>query len=229
MRLLFVLFICLLHDSPPPSYHHRPSKCFAASLSITDGFPYFVYRVEIVEDTKIPNAATIKVLKQDHTLGNMIRAYVLLQLYPYLLRLTKARRPQPTPSISASPLRGLQSPPPSPPLLPHQASNRRHHHPRLRPRTSLHEAHRHPRLPRDTIQTRVLIQGCPGRCGRCSGGWCWWVRRRLGRVRHGRGGGCVWWRCGRRAGTGMGFGEGLFGYLGGGWEFDTLFSFVFAV
>lgn len=38
-----------------------------------------------MEDTKIPNAATIKVLKQDHTLGNMIRAYVLLQLYSYLL------------------------------------------------------------------------------------------------------------------------------------------------
>ncbi|EIM89210.1 RBP11-like subunits of RNA polymerase [Stereum hirsutum FP-91666 SS1] len=33
--------------------------------------------VEIVEDTKIPNAATIKVLKQDHTLGNMIRAQLL--------------------------------------------------------------------------------------------------------------------------------------------------------
>lgn len=32
--------------------------------------------VEIMEDTKIPNAATIKILKQDHTLGNMIRAYV---------------------------------------------------------------------------------------------------------------------------------------------------------
>ena len=32
--------------------------------------------VEIVEDTKIPNAATIKILKQDHTLGNMIRACV---------------------------------------------------------------------------------------------------------------------------------------------------------
>ncbi|KAH9947549.1 DNA-directed RNA polymerase [Amylocystis lapponica] len=33
--------------------------------------------VEIIEDTKIPNAATIKVLKQDHTLGNMIRAQLL--------------------------------------------------------------------------------------------------------------------------------------------------------
>jgi len=33
--------------------------------------------VEIIEDTKIPNAATIKVLKQDHTLGGMIRAQLL--------------------------------------------------------------------------------------------------------------------------------------------------------
>ena len=29
-----------------------------------------------MEDTKIPNAATIKVVKQDHTLGNLIRASV---------------------------------------------------------------------------------------------------------------------------------------------------------
>ncbi|KAG2049989.1 hypothetical protein BDR06DRAFT_960684 [Suillus hirtellus] len=32
--------------------------------------------VEVTEDTKIPNAATFKIVKQDHTLGNMIRAYV---------------------------------------------------------------------------------------------------------------------------------------------------------
>ena len=32
-----------------------------------------LYRVEVTEDTKIPNAATVKVVKQDHTLGNMIR------------------------------------------------------------------------------------------------------------------------------------------------------------
>lgn len=32
--------------------------------------------VEVTEDTKIPNAATFKVVKQDHTLGNMLRAYV---------------------------------------------------------------------------------------------------------------------------------------------------------
>jgi len=33
--------------------------------------------LEVTEDTKIPNAATFKILKQDHTLGNMIRAQVL--------------------------------------------------------------------------------------------------------------------------------------------------------
>jgi len=32
--------------------------------------------VEITEDTKIPNAATMKIVKQDHTLGNMLRASV---------------------------------------------------------------------------------------------------------------------------------------------------------
>ncbi|KAF7983474.1 hypothetical protein HWV62_21772 [Athelia sp. TMB] len=33
--------------------------------------------VELAEDTKIPNAATVTILKQDHTLGNMIRAQLL--------------------------------------------------------------------------------------------------------------------------------------------------------
>ncbi|TFK41582.1 DNA-directed RNA polymerase [Crucibulum laeve] len=33
--------------------------------------------VEVTEDTKIPNAATIKIVKQDHTLGNMLRAQLL--------------------------------------------------------------------------------------------------------------------------------------------------------
>ncbi|KAI0000172.1 RBP11-like subunits of RNA polymerase [Russula compacta] len=33
--------------------------------------------VEVSEDTKIPNAATIKVVKQDHTLANMIRGQLL--------------------------------------------------------------------------------------------------------------------------------------------------------
>ncbi|KAK0458095.1 DNA-directed RNA polymerase [Desarmillaria tabescens] len=33
--------------------------------------------VIITEDTKIPNAATIKVVKQDHTLANLVRAQLL--------------------------------------------------------------------------------------------------------------------------------------------------------
>ncbi|KAH9033582.1 DNA-directed RNA polymerase [Lactarius hengduanensis] len=33
--------------------------------------------VEVTEDTKIPNAATVKIIKQDHTLGNMIRGQLL--------------------------------------------------------------------------------------------------------------------------------------------------------
>ncbi|KAG9008343.1 DNA-directed RNA polymerase II core subunit [Tulasnella sp. JGI-2019a] len=33
--------------------------------------------LEVIEDTKIPNAATIKVVKQDHTMANMIRAQLL--------------------------------------------------------------------------------------------------------------------------------------------------------
>ena len=33
--------------------------------------------MEIEEDTKIPNAATIKVVKQDHTLANLLRSYVI--------------------------------------------------------------------------------------------------------------------------------------------------------
>jgi len=33
--------------------------------------------VEVTEDTKIPNAATVQILKQDHTLGNMIRGQLL--------------------------------------------------------------------------------------------------------------------------------------------------------
>ena len=39
-----------------------------------------LYRVEVTEDTKIPNAATIKVVKQDHTLANMVRGCVLSTL-----------------------------------------------------------------------------------------------------------------------------------------------------
>ena len=35
-----------------------------------------LYSVEVTEDTKIPNAATVKVVKQDHTLANMVRGCV---------------------------------------------------------------------------------------------------------------------------------------------------------
>ena len=35
----------------------------------------------MTEDTKIPNAATVKIVKQDHTLANMIRGYVNFLLY----------------------------------------------------------------------------------------------------------------------------------------------------
>jgi hypothetical protein len=44
-----------------------------------------VFSVEVLEDTKIPNAATIKIFKQDHTLANMIRSYVLSPLSPLCL------------------------------------------------------------------------------------------------------------------------------------------------
>jgi DNA-directed RNA polymerase II subunit RPB11 len=47
--------------------------------TLTPGLPF--YRVEVTEDTKIPNAATIKVVKQDHTLANMIRGCVRPTLF----------------------------------------------------------------------------------------------------------------------------------------------------
>ena len=31
----------------------------------------------MIEDTKVPNAATFKVFKQDHTLANLLRSYLL--------------------------------------------------------------------------------------------------------------------------------------------------------
>lgn len=57
------------------------------ACSIVEKIPVVIYcisSVEVIEDTKIPNAATIKVLKQDHTLGNMLRAYVDLYSYTFL-------------------------------------------------------------------------------------------------------------------------------------------------
>lgn len=47
-----------------------------------------VQRVEVIEDTKIPNAATFKVIKQDHTLANMLRSCVVsyfVSLFPLTL------------------------------------------------------------------------------------------------------------------------------------------------
>jgi len=38
---------------------------------------YLHCSIEVTEDTKLPNAATIKVLKQDHTLANLLRAQLL--------------------------------------------------------------------------------------------------------------------------------------------------------
>ncbi|BGP32077.1 DNA-directed RNA polymerase II core subunit [Rhodotorula toruloides] len=39
-------------------------------------------KVEVVEDTKIPNAATLTINKEDHTLANMLRSQLLL--FPYV-------------------------------------------------------------------------------------------------------------------------------------------------
>lgn len=41
----------------------------------TEGIELIV-SLKIEEDSKIPNAATFTLRKQDHTLGNMIRSYV---------------------------------------------------------------------------------------------------------------------------------------------------------
>lgn len=38
-------------------------------------------RLEVVEDTKIPNAATITINKEDHTLANMLRSCVVSSLF----------------------------------------------------------------------------------------------------------------------------------------------------
>jgi hypothetical protein len=36
------------------------------------------FRVSLEPDSKIPNAATVTFEKEDHTLGNMIRAYLIV-------------------------------------------------------------------------------------------------------------------------------------------------------
>ena len=133
----------VLDDGEKPCVTSMPSS-LNINIQLTSRVP--LLSVEIVEDTKIPNAATIKIVKQDHTLGNMIRAYVPSP-GPRTLpspdhRLTSFLS-QPTPLNATNPFRRLQSPPPPPPLLPHQNPNRRHNDAHRRPRTSMHPADQH--------------------------------------------------------------------------------------
>ena len=52
-------------------------KPYVTSHMLPEGYsPLDSFRVEVTEDTKIPNAATVKIVKQDHTLANMIRGCV---------------------------------------------------------------------------------------------------------------------------------------------------------
>lgn len=56
----------------------RSRACDQSGATVSFGLKvHHESRVEVIEDTKIPNAATIKIVKQDHTLGNMLRAYAL--------------------------------------------------------------------------------------------------------------------------------------------------------
>jgi hypothetical protein len=64
------------------------------------------FRVEVTEDTKIPNAATVKIVKQDHTLGNMIRGCVTFYLRDAFAS-TPLFRPQPTSRHATGSLRWL--------------------------------------------------------------------------------------------------------------------------
>jgi hypothetical protein len=76
------------------------SSCLNCSLTPT------TRSVEIYEDTKIPNAITVKVVKQDHTLANMLRACV----HPSSLRparLTFRRHRQPTAFDACRAFRGV--------------------------------------------------------------------------------------------------------------------------
>ena len=65
----FELFVLDEGEKPCVDLLYFSKMLFLTYVSIPN-------RVEVMEDTKIPNAATIKVVKQDHTLGNLIRASV---------------------------------------------------------------------------------------------------------------------------------------------------------
>ena len=55
-----------------PVLPSTPSRRHVSSDRSTDD----VRRLSVAEDTKIPNAATITINKEDHTLANMIKAFV---------------------------------------------------------------------------------------------------------------------------------------------------------
>ena len=46
-----------------------------AAMSVKkETIEYFIFRITITKDTKVPNAAHFVVNKEDHTLGNLLRA-----------------------------------------------------------------------------------------------------------------------------------------------------------
>ena len=46
-----------------------------AAMSVKkETIKYFIFRITITKDTKVPNAAHFVVNKEDHTLGNLLRA-----------------------------------------------------------------------------------------------------------------------------------------------------------
>jgi hypothetical protein len=57
------------------SMHISPWHCFPLLVEFAGSF-WCVCSLTITEDPKLPNAATILMRKQDHTMGNMIRALV---------------------------------------------------------------------------------------------------------------------------------------------------------
>jgi len=42
-------------------------------------------RVSFEKDTKIPNAVTFTIRKEDHTLGNLLRMYVFVRIFSTLI------------------------------------------------------------------------------------------------------------------------------------------------
>lgn len=61
-------------------FHYVYIRCFIVSFGCFSQI-YRIYRVQKEEDTKVTNAAIFTVNKEDHTLGNMIRQYVISFLF----------------------------------------------------------------------------------------------------------------------------------------------------